>query len=360
MTHTPPDDAASDMTAFDMPELRQTVQALFTHFGCDAEKAASIADALVEADAMGHDTHGLALAPWYIEALRSGQMSGTGDIEVISDRGGCVAWHGKRLPGAWLIGKAIDLALERIADHGVVTLTIAGSHHTGALAAYLPRITERGLLPILSCSGPAASGVAPYGGTRALFTPNPLAAGLPTSGDPILLDISASITTNNRARQLAGAGKRLPGPWVLDAQGQPSDDPAVAVSGGGTLLPVGGLDHGHKGYGMALLVEGLTQGLSGLGRHTRPSGVLMNIFLQIIDPAFFGGRDAFIAETSWLADQCRNNPPRPGVGRVRLPGDRAAGGRRQAMAHGVSLRAEIIQSLDPYLAEAGIAWPNAQ
>src|SRR5690606_9631608 len=184
--------------------------------------------------------------------------------------------------------------------------------------------------------------------------------GLPTSGDPILLDISASITTNNRARQLAGAGKRLPGPWVLDAQGQPSDDPAVAVSGGGTLRPVGGLDHGHKGYGMALLVEGLTQGLSGLGRHTRPSGVLMNIFLQIIDPAFFGGRDAFIAETSWLADQCRNNPPRPGVGRVRLPGDRAAGGRRQAMAHGVSLRAEIIQSLDPYLAEAGIAWPNAQ
>ncbi|RZL93208.1 MAG: hypothetical protein EOP82_08125 [Variovorax sp.] len=90
-----------------------------------------------------------------------------------------------------------------IERHGVFTLTIAGSHHTGALATYLPRLTERGLLPILSCSGPAAVGVAPFGGTRSLFTPNPIAAGIPATGDPVLLDISASITTNNRAKQLA-------------------------------------------------------------------------------------------------------------------------------------------------------------
>ena len=105
------------------------------------------------------------------------------------------------------------MALERIGQHGVVTLTIAQAHHTGALATYLPRVTERGLMPLLSCSGPAATGVAPFGGTRALFTPNPLAAGIPTTGDPVLLDISSSITTNNHARQLAQRGERFPGAW---------------------------------------------------------------------------------------------------------------------------------------------------
>ena len=139
-------------------------------------------------------------------------MTREGDVKVLSDRGACVAWQGCRLPGAWLIDRAIDLALARIADHGVVTITIASANHTGALAVYLSRLTARGLMSILTCSGPAATGVAPYGGTRAVFTPNPLAAGIPTPGDPVLLDISASIATNNRAKQLVQAGKRFPAP----------------------------------------------------------------------------------------------------------------------------------------------------
>lgn len=88
----------------------------------------------------------------------------------------------------------------------MVTCIIANGHHTGALATYLPRLTERGLMVMLACSGPAHTGVAPYGGTRSLFTLNPLAAGIPTSNDPVLLDISCSITTDKRTTQLALAG----------------------------------------------------------------------------------------------------------------------------------------------------------
>lgn len=338
--------------------LQQTMTALFVHAGLDAAMAPTVARSLIQADAMGHATHGLALVPWYLEALASGSMARAGQFAVRSDRGACVAWHGRRLPGAWLIHQAIDLALDRIQQYGVFTITIAGAHHTGALATYLPRLTERGLMPILSCSGPAASGVAPFGGTQPLFTPNPLAAGIPTAHDPVLLDISASITTNNRARQLARAGQRFPGAWVQDATGQASDDPSLVVNGQGTLLPIGGIDHGHKGYSLALLVESLTQGLTGLGRHSHPTGVLMNVFLQVIDPEAFGGREAFVAESTWLSESCRNNPPGPGVERVRVPGEQAMARHREAIELGVLLTPSLQEAVDPSLKQAGLAWPQ--
>lgn len=110
---------------YPLGELRATIQALFRKASLDVEKAQAVADALLDADMMGHSTHGLALVPWYLDALATGSMASAGTIEVVSDRGACVAWKGRRLPGAWLIHRAIDVALERVASHGVVTATIA-------------------------------------------------------------------------------------------------------------------------------------------------------------------------------------------------------------------------------------------
>jgi len=299
------------------------------------------------------------LAAWYLEAAKSGVMCISGEMRVVNDRGACITWDGQRLPGSWLISRAMDSALERIEQHGVVTVVIANSHHTGALAVYLPRLTERGLLVQLICSSPAARGVAPFGGTEPLFSPNPVAAGIPTQGDPILLDVSSSITTLNSARQLVARGERFPAKWAMDAEGQPSDDPNAVVSGGGSLLPVGGFDHGHKGYGMALLVEALTQGLSGQGRADQPQGTTVNIYLQVTDPSAFAGVDAFTRQTQWLVDACHANKPLPGRPRVRLPGEHAMTRQRRAAADGVPLAAGLMESLQPFAIAAGLALPQA-
>lgn len=345
---------------YPLAELNTLVQALFCAIGMEPDKARCVTTALLTADGMGHSTHGLALAPWYLEAARTGVMTITGDKTVVNDRGACITWNGNRLPGAWLINHAIDTALNRIEQHGVVTVAIANSHHTGALATYLPRLTERGLMVQLVNSGPAAAGVAPFGGTQAVFTPNPIAAGIPTPGNPILLDISSSITTLNSARQLAARGERFPANWAMDAQGQPSNDPAVVISGGGTLLPVGGFDHGHKGYGMALLAEALTQGLPGYGRADAPVGTTIGIFLQVMDPNAFAGLDAFTRQTGWLVDACHSNPPRPGGPRVRLPGEQAAARQQQAVEEGVPLADSVVNALKPLVEAAGLSWPQAQ
>ena len=345
------------MSTYSADALRTFGTGLFRAAGLDGDKPEVSAEVLVDADIMGHTTHGLALAPRYLQEIESGSMTKSGAPEVVSDRGAAVCWDGKRLPGVWLVSNAMDLAVDRAAKYGTVTVAIGNSHHIGCLAAYLPRATEKGYLAIVSSSDPSQRTVAPFGGRQPLFTPNPVAMGIPTDGDPILVDTSASITTNNMGARMVREKRRFPGEWVLDAEGTPTDDPA-ALTAGGTILPAGGLDHGHKGYGWALIAEALTQGLSGFGRADNPKGWGACAFVQVMDPEAFGGREAFVRQTAWLARACRENAPRPGVERVRVPGENAMARRRAALGGGVEMYPGIIDALKPYAEKLGVALPE--
>ncbi len=336
-------------------DLIRYAAGLFAAAGCDGDKPNTIATVLVEADLLGHTTHGLQLAPTYLGELESGGMTPRGEPEIVADRGAAVTWDGRRLPGVWLAARAVDLAVDRAATYGVATVVIRRSHHIGCLAAFLQRATDRGLMITVASSDPAVASVAPFGGRKAVFTPDPFAVGIPTDGDPVLIDISASITTNGMAGRLRREGKRFPGPWALDATGRVTDDPTVLFTDPpGTLLPAGGTDHGHKGYGLALMVEALTQGLSGFGRADAPTRWGASVFVQVIDPAVFGGVDAFRRETGWLAAACRNTPPVPGVDAVRLPGERGLANKRRALTEGVALYPGILEALAPLAKKYGV------
>ena len=340
-------------------DLVRYATALFAAAGCDGDKPATIAAGLVEADLLGHTTHGLQLASAYLGELEAGGMAARGEPEVVADRGSTVTWDGQRLPGVWLAARAVDLAVQRAPAHGVVTVVVRRSHHIGCLAAFLQRATDRGLMITIASSDPAVASVAPFGGRKGVLTPDPLAVGIPTDGDPILIDISASITTNGMAVRLRREGKRFPGPWALDAVGLPTDHPATLFTDPpGTLLPVGGTDHGHKGYGLALLVEALTQGLGGFGRAEAPTQWGASVFVQVIDPAAFGGADAFVRETGWTAATCRDTPPVPGVDAVRLPGQRGLALKRRALTEGVALYPGIMVALEPYAERLGVTPPQ--
>ncbi|MBP8846014.1 MAG: Ldh family oxidoreductase, partial [Thermoanaerobaculia bacterium] len=126
-------------------------------------------------------------------------------------------FHG-RLPGPWLTLRALDAAMAMASTQGTGTVVIRRSHHIACLEAYLKRATDRGMMALVYSSDPVAASVAPFGAVSAVFTPNPLAAGIPTSGDPILIDVSASYTTNSLTTRLHKAGGRLPHAWVQDAQ----------------------------------------------------------------------------------------------------------------------------------------------
>jgi LDH2 family malate/lactate/ureidoglycolate dehydrogenase len=340
-------------------ELVDFADRLFRAAGCEAEKARAIAEHLVEADLMGHTTHGLAQAGPYLEELRSGAMRKSGEPAVLADRGAAITWDGAALPGIWLTDRALMLAAERAKRHGIGAVAIRRSHHIGCLSVYLRRITEMKLMALIACSDPSDATMAPYGGLAPVFTPDPLAVGIPTDEDPILVDISSSITTNAMTARLRREGKRFPGEWALDGRGRPSDDPAVLASEPpGTLLPIGGIDHGHKGYGLALAVEALTQGLSGHGRAEKPTAWAANVYAQVIDPAAFGGMESYLRETSWLARLCRNTPPAPGVDGVRLPGQQACARRRAGLAEGLALYPGIMSRLENWATTLAVVPPD--
>ena len=181
---------------------------------------------------------------------------------------------------------------------GTGTVVIRHSHHIACLAAYLKRATDQGLVALIESSDPAVAAVAPHGGLTPFITPNPIAAGLPTSGDPILVDVSTSITSMGYARQQMLAARMLPGEWLIDAEGNPTADPgALFNEPKGALLPLGGLDAGHKGFALALLIEALTAGLAGHGRADPPAGWGGTVFVHVVDPEAFSGLSGIYAAT---------------------------------------------------------------
>ena len=341
--------------------LADFATALFGAAGLEENKAASVAEVLLEGDLLGHTTHGLALAAPYLRALEDGSMTRDGAPAVVSDHGGALAWDGRRLPGPWLVASAIDQALARASEHGIAAVAIRKSHHIACLAAYLERATARGRMILLTCSDPSEGSVAPFGGLRALFTPDPIAIGIPTDGAPILIDMSASITTNGMTARLRSEGRRFPGAWGMTAAGEPTDDPGVLFTDPpGTLLPTGGREHGHKGYNLALAIEALSQGLSGHGRADRPSGWGASVYVQVMDPGAFGGAEAFAGQTGFITEACRGNPPAPGVDAVRLPGERALALKRRALAEGVRRYPGIMSALQPWAERLGVALPRGR
>lgn len=331
---------------------------LFEAAGMQPDRAAAVGTLLVEADLMGHSTHGLQLAGIYLQALADGTMTADGDPEVVADRGAVVTWDGRRLSGVWLTAAALDLGIERAKRHGSATVVIRRSHHIACLAAYLSRATDQGCMAIIASSDPSECGVAPFGGRTAVFTPDPIAIGIPTDSDPVLVDISASITTNGMTARLKGQGARYPGEWAQDAEGRPTDDPAkVLADPPGTLLPVGGVGYGHKGYGLALMIEALTQGLGGYGRADGDASWGASVFIQVFDPEAFGGFSDFTRQTGWIADACRDTPPVPGGEPVRLPGERALARKKAALENGLALYPGIMGSLRLHAERLGVSLP---
>lgn len=332
---------------------------LLLRAGLEPAKAAVVAEVLVEGDLLGHTTHGLALLAPYLEEIDQGRMTKAGEPQVIADFPSGVTWDGRRLPGPWLVTRACELAVARARENGTCIVSIRRSHHIACLAAYLQRVAEQGLMAVLTCSDPSVCSVAPFGGRRELFTPNPLAAAWPTDAAPVIIDVSMSITTNALTRRLQTEGRRFPGAWAIDAAGEATDDPGVLLARPpGTLLPVGGLDHGHKGYALALLVEALTGALTGHGRADPKEGWGASVFVQVMDPACFGGAEQFRREAGHLAAACRANPPRAGFERVRLPGEAGLQRRAEQLDTGVILHPGILPALRPWATRYGVALPE--
>lgn len=328
--------------------------------GLPAERSMLVATLFLEADLLGYSTHGMQRLPSNLEWLLSGETNKDGAYRVVRGSPNSEVWDADSLPGPWIAAKAVDRACDMAATTGIATVAVRRAQHVACLASYLERATRQRMIVLMTASTPTEAVVVPHGGLSRVFSCNPIAAGIPTDDQPILIDTTAAMSAQgplNRAHRL---GQRLPLPTVVSQAGQVSDDPAEFLQRDGGILPIGGLEQGYKGFGLALLTEALSSALCGFGRSQATGhGEANGIFVQAIDPDHFAGRSAFEREMGWLARQCRASATAPGDDPVRVPGDRALKRKSEQLKYGVELVEPVVSDILPWAARLDCAFPQS-
>ncbi len=337
---------SQNQTHFEAAELLEFALICLKKAGLRGQKAQILAKTLLEADLLGHRTHGLQLLEPYLNEIEKGDMQTKGLPTTLSNKGAIVLWDGRYLSGPWLVQKAIDLATKRAKRLGTCTVVIQKSHHIACLAAYLETVARQNLMIILSSSDPRNRTVAPFGGKTGVYSPNPIAVGIPTSTEPVMLDISMSTTSNGFVIQKKNANEKLPHAWLLDNTGKPTDDPmAFFDDPPATILPLGSMDTGFKGFGLGLMVEAMTNSLGGFGRAKHPTSWGASVFLQILDPSAFGGVDNFLEETDLMIAKSLKSEAIDAQNPVRIPGNKGLLLKKQQLTEGVVLHEQTVSSL---------------
>ncbi|MFT5885236.1 MAG: LDH2 family malate/lactate/ureidoglycolate dehydrogenase [Arcticibacterium sp.] len=328
-------------------QLQDLILSLFDKVGLPQDKAKITSHILLEGELLGHRTHGLHLMMPYIEHLRNGSMEKVGSYKVLNKTPASQLWDGQYLAGPWLVNSALMAATDMADGYGVGTIVIQKSSHIGCLAAYMQEASQNGHLVILSCSDPDNATVAPFGGTEGVYGPNPLALGIPTSSDPIIIDASMSATSNGLIHQKHQAKEPLEHPWLITPNGEPTKDAETFFDKEpSTILPLGGIDSGYKGFALGIMIEAMTSALGGYGRSSEPDRWGASAFVQVINPQKFSGESYFKREMDFLKKRCLASKPANDVMPVRLPGQRGLELKKKQLLGGITLRPETLAGLN--------------
>jgi LDH2 family malate/lactate/ureidoglycolate dehydrogenase len=179
-------------------------------------------------------------------------------------------------------------------------------------------------------------------------------------GDPLTLDISTSAVANGKIRLAHFAGKKCPPGWLQDAQGNPTTDPSVRFTDPrGTILPMGG-EQGYKGFGLSVMLDILASGLSGgvCPPAGPPNKMTNNTLLVAWNPETFAGMLHFTGEADKLIRSVRESQPKPGIERVRLPGDRLSETFAERRRDGIPLDAGTCKALATLARELDVSRPQ--
>jgi LDH2 family malate/lactate/ureidoglycolate dehydrogenase len=341
-------------------DLERFAAALFGATGLMPERARSMAHIFVEADLLGFTTHGLGRVPANLAWLASGHTRKTGDPVVLKDRSAVLSLDAGFLPGPWVVQQAVAEAARRARATGVAVISVRRCTHVACLAAYLLPLIEQRLVGIMTVSTPDERFISPFGGREAVFSNNPLAFCAPTSSTPLLFDVSMAITAGGQIARAYRERRRLPEAALKTALGEASDDPAVMrTSPPGTVMPIGGLEHGHKGYALTLMTEVLTQALSGHGRRDAVGdGEANAIFIEVLDPLAFTDWSEYLAQVDHLLDACRRSLPDDPAVPVRVPGERAWSRRRRALEEGLELYPDVLSGMGQWAERLAVEIPR--
>jgi (2R)-3-sulfolactate dehydrogenase (NADP+) len=326
------------MTRLALDDAEARLTEIFAAAGASKANAASVAWALVMAEADGLKGHGLSRVPTYLAMLKSGKIDGQVVPKASRPKPGVLAidaGHGFAYP-------AIDLAIAEIPDlareQGIIAAPIRRSNHCGAAGLHVERLAGQGLVAMLFANTPGA--IAPWGGSKPVFGTNPIAFAAPLAGrEPVVIDMALSKVARGPIVAAKQKGQAIPEGWALDVHGKPTTDATAALAG--TMVPLGDA----KGATLAMMVEILAAALVGAHFGFQASSFLdaeggppdTGQLILAIDPHAMGG--------NWFDERMRAlvHAIEAQEG-TRLPGVRRLTLRARAQAEGIEMPEELLSS----------------
>ena len=327
--------------------LRDHCAAILMAAGSLPQEAAQVAANLVLANLSGHDSHGVGMIPRYVDAVLEGGLKPNTNALLQLDAGSLLTVDGQRGYGQIVGVQAMEMAIKRAREVGSCILALRQAHHLGRIGHFAEMAVARGLVSIHFVNVLSRPAVAPWGGADGRYGTNPCCIGVPIAGrEPFVLDFATSRVAQGKMRVAHNEGRSVPDGYLIDANGQPTNDPGVVVvpqAGGpgaglfGALLPFGE----HKGFGLAVACELLGGALAGNGTWHRPAdgarAVLNGMLVIVIDPQRLGTQAAFEKETLAFVDWLKQSPPAPGFDAVRIPGEPEREARMTRERDGISI-----------------------
>lgn len=257
---------------------------------------------------------------------------------------------------------AMEEAIKCAAEYGSGVVAVRNVGHFGIAAYYTMLALPKKMIGMVSAN--AAPSMAAWGGTVPLFGTNPISVAIPTGGPiDIVLDMASSVVARGKIRYAASQNKPIPTGWALDEDGKPTEDPHEAIKG--TLLPIGG----HKGYGLALIVDILSGVLTGsaygpniVSLHDVQHDVAAGFILQAIDISAFSEPGEFEERIQDLIVEIRNSPLGSNVERIYLPGEIEHLTKQERLERGIPVSENMLEKLDQLAVELGIQldWSSDQ
>ena len=302
-------------------ELEEKVASLFSAVGSSKEEATQVAANLVLANLSGHDSHGVGMAPRYVDAVLEKNLLPNARVQTRVDTGSMLGLDGQQGYGQNVGVQAMNLAFDKVREHGSCIMSLSNAHHLGRIGYFAEMAVANHWVSIHFVSVNSRPIVAPYGGADGRFGTNPCCIGIPlgigsNTREPFVLDFATSKVAQGKMRVAHNEGRTVESGTLIDEHGNPTNNPGVVVvpqSNGlmGALLPFGQ----HKGFGIAVACELLGGALSGGGTWHRQGdarrAVINSMLTIVIDPVRLGTQNTFAEESLAFIDWLKSSPSAP-------------------------------------------------
>ncbi len=337
-------------------KLENICRGLLAGAGVPTSEAATVARHCVNANLVGHDSHGAIQIPQYIDRIKAGHIVPGAPFEIVRESSTTTVVDGHWGFGYVINEQAMALTIKKAEAQNIAACTVFRQGHVGRLASYPLMAAKAGMIGMAwADSGRSPKSVAPFGGREARLGTNPWAIAVPSDLEgPLFIDMATSSVAVGKVKLAQARGQKIPKGWVVDRDGQLTDDPSK-LSPGGALLPLGGTE-GYKGYGLAVIGEILCGLMTGLGFGVEPTGRHNDgTFMLAIKVEAFRPLMAFRGEVRDLADYLKATPPSEGSSGVLYPGEIEHRTEVERREHGIAIEDATWKKLSELAQGYGIA-----